>query len=469
MTAIAVLVTGALWGLGSQAPVVAGGRADGALTLRDAVAQALDASPALEPARDAVEMAAIAERLEQSRFGVQLAPMLQLGTMQNGMRQRQAGLIVSRRLPTGTDLMVSADWLQFGHAGAAQRDAGMTFAAAQSVLQAFGPAPRAGLTAARRASASASRAATEARQQLVLRTAAAYFAIVRQELLTEAADQARRRADRLRAASEARARVGLATQLDVMRAELLVAQAEASCAGAREALERARDDLKVLLGRPVDSAIAVDIADVPETVGPPPSDVAALQNAALARRLDLQESRDRIDDAARAEAVAQWTALPDVQVTASYTRRGLAGEAGSVFNDWLGGWRAGVSTTYGLQRAAASALTASAAINVRAAERATLNREQAAAAEIRGAHRAVVRTAGAIDIQRKAMAIAERQARLATLRHERGLADNVDVIDAEMNLLQARTTLIGARVDHVLARLTLDHVTGMLDPDGYLK
>jgi outer membrane protein TolC len=469
MSGLAFFFTVALCGSAAQAPEPGPARAPGALTLREAVAEALGASPALQPARDAVEIAAIQEQLQQSAFGLQVAPLLQFGAFGHGMRQHQFGLAVSRRLPTGTELSVSADWLQLGFAGATQGDAGLTVTAAQSVLQAFGPAWREGLTAARRASQSAARRAGEARQDLVLRTAGAYFAVVRQQLLVEASAQARLRAERLQAASSARARVGLATGLDVMRAELLAAQAEASHASQQEALERARDDLHVLLGRPVGSPLAVDLADVPDAAGPPPPDLADLQAAALARRTDLRDARSRVEDAVRGAEVAKWSALPDVQVTASYTRRGIGNDGPSVFDDWLGGWRAGIRTTYGLQRAAAGAAAAAAAIGVRAAERDVVAREQHAAAAVRAAHRAVVRTAGAIEIQQKAAAVAERQARLAALRSERGLADNVDLIDAEMNLLQARAALIGARVDHALARLTLERESGLLDSDRYLK
>lgn len=467
MIALVFILSGALCGPTSQAPGLRTAGA-GAMTLRAAIAEALAASPALQPARDAVEMAAIQERHARSRFGLQLSPALELATLPNGLRQQQAGLTASRRLPTGTQLTIGADWLRFGSHESGQQDAGMSFTISQSLLQVFGPVPRAGLTSASRASASAALSLNEARQQLVIRAAGAYFAIVRQELLVEAATQARVRAARLREASEARARVGLATELDVMRAELLAAQAEASLAAERESLDRARDAFNALLGRPIDSPVDVELTAVPDAVAADLPDLAALQASALARRGDVLEARARIADAERHEAVARWSALPDIQVTAGYARRGLAGGP-SIFNDWLGGWRAGISTTYGLQRSDAAAASAAAALTTRAAEREAFDREQAAAVDVRAAHRAVVRTAGAIEIQRKAMAVAERQARLATLRYERGLADNVDVIDAEMNMLQARTALIGARVDHALARMTLERASGQLDPDGYLK
>src|SRR5687768_7423496 len=112
MSGLALILAGSLWSAGALTPAPPALRA-GTLTLRAAIAEALAASPALEPARDALEMAQIQQRLAQSRFSVQLTPTLQAGTLTNGLGHQQAGLTASRRLPTGTELSVSADWLRF--------------------------------------------------------------------------------------------------------------------------------------------------------------------------------------------------------------------------------------------------------------------------------------------------------------------------------------------------------------------
>jgi outer membrane protein TolC len=439
-----------------------------ALSLRDAVAEALRASPLLLPAQDAVAGAGIQQRLAESQFGLRLTPDVVLGGEPGGVRQQQAGVTATRRLLSGTELSASASWIQFGERGAEVRDGGYSFTITQPLVQAFGPGPRAGLVNARRAVASAERAVLDTRQLLVVRTAEAYFAIVRQQLLHEAAGYAFERANRLRAASEARARVGLATELDVMRAELLASQAEVAVQGQQASLERARDALKLLLGRPLDEPIQVEAGELADarTITAVPDDLA---DAARARRIDLQEARDRATDARRAEEIARWALLPDVQLTASYTRRGLGDRAGALFNEMLGGWRVGLRTGYALDRGSRSAVAATASLSAGAAERAAADLEQAIVLEVREAGRAVARTRQAIAIHQKAVDVAQRQTRLAQLRYERGLADNVDLIDAESSLLNARSALIGAQVDHAMARLALDRATGRLNPDEYLR
>lgn len=81
--------------------------------------------------------------------------------------------------------------------------------------------------------------------------------ILREQRFVEASDRALERAIKLKRASEARAGVGLATQLDVLRADLMVSQAQASLASQRESLAGRLDQLKLLMGRHMDSPIEI--------------------------------------------------------------------------------------------------------------------------------------------------------------------------------------------------------------------
>ena len=98
---------------------------------------------------------------------------------------------------------------------------------------------------------------------------------------------------------------------------------------------------------------------------------------ALASRVDVQEARDRIDDARRAQTVARWNLLPPVMLDVSYTRRGLGASATPLFGELFNGWRAGVSTSYALDRSDESAAAAVAVVSLQAAEQAAVDAEGA--------------------------------------------------------------------------------------------
>ena len=68
-------------------------------------------------------------------------------------------------------------------------------------------------------------------------------------------------------------------------------------------------------------------------------------------------------------------------------------------------------------------------------------------------------------MSRKGVEFASQQYRLATLRYQRGLASNFDVIEAEASLVSARTALAGLLTDYQVARVQLLRVTGSLDVD----
>jgi outer membrane protein TolC len=437
------------------------------LTLRAAIALALEHSPEMRPAEDGVVLAGIQEELAESRFGLKITPTFRSGGFGYGLEQQALGLSVSRMLPTGTELSLFGDASRWNGGASEFRDGGYAFTLSQPLLRGFGPVARSDVDAARRGTERSTRRLGEARQQLIVNVADAYFAIVQHGRLLAASDLALDRATRLRVASEARASVGLATQLDVLRADLLASRSEAERELQREALETSRDRLNLIVGRLPGALLEVSESDIgadpfnaERLAGRPIDDLVSM---AIATRPEVAESRAGIGDARRSQSVARWNMLPDVRLNASYAQRGFGSLDTAALNRLLGGWRLGVSTSYPLDQSATAAAAATADVGLLAAERNVIETERRVAADVRRAHRGWTRAAGTIAIQRKALDIAERQLRLAELRYERGIADNFDVVDAEHQVLQAQAALIAAEIGRELAGLQLLRAMGTLD------
>ena len=435
------------------------------VTLRQAIAEALDHSPALRAPDDGRTVAGIRERQAAAQFGFKLTPTFQAGSDPQGLSTRSVGVALTKRMPFGTTFQMSADSVELGQGATQFRDAGYTVGISQSLLRGWTAVASAPLHEARRQSQSAERLYDDARQRLVVSVAGAYFAVVRTQRLVDAAERALQRAVQLKRSSDARAKVGLATELDVLRADVLTSQSEASVVFQREALESAMDELKRMLGRSVDGEIRLADTDVPDV--PVATSLELLVRTALAHRLDVREARDRIADARRHQTVARWRLLPPVTLDARYTRRGLGSVGAYSFEELYNGWRVGLSTTYSFDRSDDMAFAAIADVTVRAAERDASDTERLATDEVRRAFRAWSRTVTTIEIQSKAVTLAERQLRLAEIRYERGIADNFDVIDAENALFQAQSALIAAQAERALASLALRRVAGVLDPHQF--
>ncbi len=474
---VALLVASGLAGAGEQAGHPAGATATQPLRLRDAIAAALRNSPALRPADEAVVVADIRLQLARSAFGVKVTPAFNTGTDALGSARQDFGIGVSKRLPTGGEARLMVDSFRHAWTTGEQRDVGYAFSLSQPLLRGFGPAATADLVAARRSTTTAERAREESAQQLVVAVAQAYFSVAMRQRLVETARLALERAVKLRAASEARMKVGLATQLDVLRADLLTVETAAGLADQTEGLAQALDHLKVLIGEPVDTTIEIATDDLPGAPGPLPDPTAeradpagadALVAIALANRRDVLEARERIGDAQLARRVAQWNLLPRLDLNLNYARRGIGSSPGFPIDSLLNGWRVSIATSYSVDRSAELAASSLAANAVESATRSVQELEQRVASEVRSAVRARARAATTVTIQAKAVDVAEKQLRLSQLRYERGLAGNFDVVDAESNLFRAQSSLLAAQANRALASLILERTLGTLDPAGFL-
>ena len=103
-------------------------------------------------------------------------------------------------------------------------------------------------------------------------------------------------------------------------------------------------------------------------------------------------------------------------------------------------------------------------LEVVARERTVRQRDLEVEAEVRGAARELDRIQKSVELQKKGVEVAAQQLRLSTLRYQRGLASNFDVVDAEGSLVLARSALVGLLTNYQVARADLLRATGMLDP-----
>ena len=436
----------------------------GPLTLRAAVAEALAHSPALDESERVLLAANVQHEAAEAAFGIRLTPTLSGGLETLGLVRQGIGLGVAKRLTTGAELALDASSFRYGAEVGDQRDVGFSFRVTQPLLNGFGRVAKAEAEHATRNVDSARRGIDSARQHLVLSAAQAFFSVARLQRTLAASAQAQARARLLQESTAARAGAGLATELDVMRARLLASTAAATAARDAESLDSARDELCRLLGRELDAELVVDDRIAPAEDHHVNLDSLILE--ARGRRLEVLDARARVAGEVRAAEVARWQTLPPVSLDVGYARRN--GWYGNVPLPHVnGGWYVSIVSGAGVGYGAARATQRHAALAVAAAERRVRDVEDRVAIEVRAAARAVSRTAASITLADETIAIARRQRELVELRYQRGLATSLDIVEAEGMLFQAETAVIGARIDHELARLSLQHAAGTLDPAGW--
>lgn len=432
------------------------------LSLEEAVKLALVNNLNLQSTVDVVQGSLISENLAASRFHVKVTPSYARGIGDQSLVDQRLGVDVSKLLPLGTTVTggLRTDWTanNLGNFNNTSLSLGVT----QPLLRGFGPrTTRYDLENARRGRQSSERSLELARERLAVDVVASYYNIVRQSGLVEVAQKSLDRSKELLRASQARLEVGLASKLDVFRAELQISQAEDSVIFRKEALDLALDAFKFNLGLAPTDEVSLEMVE-PE-YEPQAIDVDGLTSLALHNRIEVQEEHDRIHDSERSLAVNRQNLLPQLDLNLRYEERGIGDSLYSSFNFLDRVFNVYLSTSYALDRSSENASFALSQIDVNARRRSLRLVEYNVANEVRAAARNVERIGKSIVLQERNIDFAEKQLRLANLRYQRGLASNFDIIDAENNLIQARSNYVSLISDYHVAQMDLKRVTGTLD------
>jgi outer membrane protein len=434
------------------------------LSLEQAVKLALVNNLNLLSTIDGVHGAQISEQLAESRFNFKMTPSYARGVGDQSVVDQRFGLEVSKLLPMGTTLTGSyrSDTAsnELGNFNNSIVGVGVT----QPLLRGFGTkATEFELENSRRGLQGSERNLELSRQRLVVDVVANYYNIIRQQGLVEVAEGSLTRNRELLRASEARLEVGLASKLDVFRAELQLSQAEEALIFRQEALELALDAFKFNLGMGPLARVSLEIVE-PE-YQPVLIDVNALTETALRNRIEVREEYDRIDDARRSQAISKQNLLPQLDLNMRYEQRGIGDSLYSSFDFQDSAFNVFLSTSYALDRSSERASFARSQIDVDARRRSLKLVEYNVANEVRAAARNVTRVGKSIELQERNIDFAEQQMRLATLRYQRGLASNFDIIDAENNLIRARNNYVSLVTDFHVSQMQLKRVAGTLDID----
>jgi outer membrane protein TolC len=264
--------------------------------------------------------------------------------------------------------------------------------------------------------------------------------------------------------NQKRADAGTATRFNVLRAEVALANAKPRLIKARNAHRIAKNNLVNLLGYDLPAEVWDDIPLVlsdklrSEPVG------FTLRDALLhaqERRPELEALRK--DVSLRQENVATSKAgrRPSVQAFAGY------GARNSSFNDDLDdtvdGWFAGARLSWDLfDGALTQGRVAEASARVDGAEEALRDRQRKVSLEVRTAWTTVNDAREVLDSLSKTVEQAEEALRLAQSRSQAGTGTQLEILDAETALTEARTTLTVALRDYSVAKIRLEQAAAYL-------
>ena len=295
--------------------------------------------------------------------------------------------------------------------------------------------------------------------------AAAFYDVIAQRQLLEVARQSLERTEALQKSSAARLEVGLASKLDVFRAELQASQARDAMLRSQSSLATALERFRAVLALPPGDPVEPEAAALPATddaFEPVEVLVAARSRDAARARRGARPGERR---ATRSASLAKQNLLPQVDLNVGVTQLGF----GSSFGDRLDRRRqAGQRLPERVVPAAAGAASARRAPSP-LLEVGSRRARACASGSSTSSRRCARRCASSSEIRAErraatpAVEVADQQRRLAVLRYQRGLGSNFDVVDAESSLVTARSALVQLLTSYAVARLELKRTTGTLD------
>jgi outer membrane protein TolC len=256
--------------------------------------------------------------------------------------------------------------------------------------------------------------------------------------------------------SQARERAGAVPHLDVLKAELAVARAQADLSQARHADRLARE---ALASATMDARFRSAPLRQPEaaTSTLPVEEVAIA--AAQQRRPDLlaiNEQADALRQGARATTAA---ALPALALRASITQQNDV--AGDIFRKSSQLYQAGLVVSWdAFEPLRARSKAAELRANERGARESQRAITEAVALDVRSALLSAREARERIDVESHAVTVAEEQARVARLAYREGLITAVEAQDAELALTAARFALLTARHDNAISEARLKLAMG---------
>lgn len=262
-----------------------------AITLSGAIAAALSASPDVHVAQEQVDQAdaRVGEAKAQQRLQFSLNSAL-----------------------SGSDAVLNQPPPEQEQFGAFQNTI--------STPLPFGARPRLALAQARR-QRDASRAQYESARRALAGTAITdYYDVLQKEQLLAAARQATSDAQRQLDEVMRRNRAGDAPDVDVLRAQSPVDLAQAAEYAAVNALTTSRETLNSLMGRELDSALLLDLADIGP--GAPITTMDDVREDAVRNSAEVAAAKDEIEAAQAAAALARAGREPAYSAQVSDTRSG---------------------------------------------------------------------------------------------------------------------------------------------------
>lgn len=293
-------------------------------------------------------------------------------------------------------------------------------------------------------------------EQTMDQVARAYLAALRAQTMVETARANVKLAEELKSLARTQHAAGTGTGIEVTRADVQLANEQQRLTEAENDLERARLQLMRVIGLNLEAKV-----ELTDTLGYVPMDQPTVQQALETARksraeLDAQDRRER--SASLNYSSVKLERLPTVAAFGDY------GSSGSGFDRVL------PTRTYGIglrlpifDGGRRDARRAEALSQLRQEKIRTHDLHEQVLLEIKLALESLRSAETQVKTAESGLKLAENELRQAQRRYKAGVANNIEVTDAQTRLVRARENRISALFNHNLARIDLTSAMGTVE------
>jgi len=293
----------------------------------------------------------------------------------------------------------------------------------------------------------------DARDLVVLAAGGAYLQVQAAEARVRSAQAQIDTAEALFKQTQDRRKVGLNPQIDVNRSQVQLQTQQQRLMSLQNDLAKQKINLARIAGLPVNDNFEI-AGEIPYSPAPDLTLESALKQA-FESRADLQAAEAQVRAAERVRSAARWEHLPSLALSADYGAIGLnPGQSHGTFTVagtlripiWQGGKMEG------------EAQEADAALGQRRAERDDVRGR--IEADVRDAFLDLKTAATQLEVARNNQTVARQTLALTRQRFEAGIADAVEVTQAQEAVVSADLDYITSVFAHNLGKVALARALG---------
>ena len=267
-------------------------------------------------------------------------------------------------------------------------------------------------------------------------------------------------------------KVGQRPAYDLGEAEQRLLSAEQALVSARQRYAQTLDSFKIRLALPTDANVTLDSNELKvleqKGIAPPEYTEEDAIQMALARRLDLANTRDGLDDVERKLVLAAKGLGPQLDLTTTANVASTPETQITKLRFHEGAYSLGLAADLPFNRKVQRNAYGEALIAVQQQQRDYDEEIDQIKLDVRDAYRTLAETADSYRIQKLGLKLAQRRVEVEKLSLKYGRGTVRLLLDSEDALVRAQNDVLGALVDHLIAKLSFFRDVGALQvrPDG---